>query len=60
MGKKRVGKWSVKNNELCLDIEKEISSCFEVWLAGKDVQLRHKGSDLAFLEGVLRKPSGQR
>jgi hypothetical protein len=35
MGKKRVGKWNVQRNELCLDLEKEISSCFEIWLAGK-------------------------
>jgi hypothetical protein len=60
MSKTKAGKWSVKNNELCLDIEKEISSCFEVWLAGKNVQLRHKGSDMAYLEGMLRRPSSQR
>jgi hypothetical protein len=59
MGKKRVGKWSVQNNELCLDLEKEISSCFEVWLQGKNAQLRHKGSDMSFLEGVIRKPSAR-
>ena len=59
MGKKRVGKWSVQNNELCLDLEKEISSCFEVWLQAKNAQLRHKGSDMSFLEGVLRKPSAR-
>ena len=34
MSKKRVGKWSVQKNELCLDLEKEISNCFEVLLAG--------------------------
>ena len=60
MGKKRVGKWSVQKNELCLDLEKEISSCFEVWLAGKNAQLKHNGSDMPFLEGVLRKPNAQR
>ena len=60
MSKKRVGKWSVQKNELCLDLEKEISSCFEVWLAGKKAQLKHNGSDMPFLEGVLRKPNAQR
>ena len=55
MSKKRVGKWSVQKNELCLDLEKELSSCFEVWTAGKRVQLKHNGSDLPFLEGALRK-----
>jgi hypothetical protein len=57
MGRKRIGKWQVQKDELCLNLEKEISSCFEVWLAGEKFQLKHNGSDLPFLEGVLRKPS---
>jgi hypothetical protein len=60
MSKKRTGKWSVQKDRLCLDLEKEISSCFEVWLSGKMAQLKHSGSDMPFLEGVLRKPSAQR
>jgi hypothetical protein len=57
MGRKRVGKWHVQKNELCLDLEKEISSCFEVWLAGRKAQLKHSDSEFPFLEGVLRKPA---
>jgi hypothetical protein len=59
-GQERVGKWSVHKNDLCLDIEKESSSCFEVWLAWKRVQVKHPGSDLTFLEGLSRKPTERR
>ena len=46
MGRKSVGKWHVQGNELCLD-QKEDSGCYEVWMSGKNVELRRAGSSIA-------------
>ena len=56
MGRKSVGKWRVQKDELCIDRGKEDGGCFEVWLAGKNVELRRQGSTLS-LQGVLQPPS---
>ena len=56
MGRKRVGKWKIEKDELCLDYGKEDSGCYEVWLAGKRVELRRPGLDTPSLEGSLQKP----
>lgn len=56
MGRKTVGKWRVQKDELCLDRGKENGDCYEVWLAGRKVELRRHGSNLP-LEGVLRTPT---
>jgi hypothetical protein len=56
MGRKSVGKWRVQKDELCIDRRKEDGGCFEVWLAGKNVELRRQGSTLP-LQGVLQPPS---
>jgi len=56
MGHKTAGKWRIQKDQLCLDRANELGSGFyEVWLSGKDVQLRGKGSNLP-LEGVLQRP----
>jgi hypothetical protein len=58
MGHKSAGKWRVQKDQLCLDRANELGSgCYEVWLSGKDVQLRGKDSSLP-LEGVLQRPKG--
>jgi hypothetical protein len=51
MGRKRTGKWRVDKDQLCIEFEKEEPKCYEVWMAGKNVELRHQG--LLPLEGVL-------
>ena len=56
MGRKSVGKWRVQKDELCIDRGKDDGGCFEVWLAGKNVELRRQGSTLP-LQGVLQPPS---
>ncbi len=58
MGRKTIGKWRVKSNTLCLDRGNEDSGCYEVWLAGKRVELRREGSKLP-LEGDLQKPGAR-
>jgi hypothetical protein len=59
MGNKSVGKWSVKNDELCHDRGKQFQGCYQVWISGKKVELRREGSSLP-LEGVLQPPAGRK
>jgi hypothetical protein len=57
MGKKRVGSWRIEKDQLCTDYGKEVgSSCYEVWMSGKNVQLRIQDSPALPLEGVLERP----
>ena len=56
MGRKTMGKWFIQKNELCLERAKEEANCYQVWNAGKKIELRRQGSDLA-LQGVLQKPA---
>ena len=55
-GRKTVGTWRVQKDELCVERGKEDSNCYQVWIAGKKVELRREGSSLPF-EGVLEKPT---
>jgi hypothetical protein len=59
MGRKAIGKWNVQKDELCIDRGKDDGGCYQVWLAGKKVELRREGSKLP-LEGVLQKQSVRR
>jgi len=56
MSRKTSGKWRVNKDTLCLDRGKEEQVCYEVWLAGKKVELRRPGVDMPF-EGILQKPA---
>jgi hypothetical protein len=56
MGHKSAGKWRVQKDQLCLQRTTEAGSgCYDVWLSGKNVELRIKDSTLP-LEGILQKP----
>ena len=58
MGRKRTGKWRVEQNQLCIEFEKEpIPKCYDVWVSGKEVQLRREG--LLPLQGTLEPPTGR-
>jgi hypothetical protein len=57
MGHRAVGKWRVQKDQLCLDRGSElVGGCYEVWVAGKKVELRNQIAD-APLEGVLQRPT---
>src|SRR5215471_20269481 len=44
MGRKRAGKWQIEQNQLCIEFEKEpVPNCYDVWLSGKQVELRREG-----------------
>ena len=58
MGRKRTGKWRVEQNQLCIEFEKEpIPDCYDVWLSGKQVELRREGQ--LPLQGTLELSSGR-
>ena len=58
MGRKRAGKWRVEQNQLCVEFEKDpIPKCYDVWVSGKEVELRREG--LLPLQGTLEPPTGR-
>jgi hypothetical protein len=59
MGRKKTGKWHVQKDELCVDRGEDDGGCYQVWLAGKKIELRREGSNLP-LEGVLQRQSSRR
>jgi hypothetical protein len=60
MGYKSVGKWRTQKDQLCLDTGKEPGGgCYEVWVSGKNVELRNQASSVP-LEAVLQKPTDGR
>jgi hypothetical protein len=57
MGTKRTGTWRIQKDQLCTDYGKEVgSNCYEVWMSGKNVQLKIPDSPALPLEGVLARP----
>ena len=60
MGHKSVGKWRIQKDQLCLETGSEPGGgCYEVWLAGRNVELRNRASSTP-LEAVLQKPPQDR
>ena len=45
----------IEKNEICLELGPDEGGCYQVWLAGKKIELRREGSSLS-LEGVLDAP----
>jgi hypothetical protein len=58
MSRKTSGKWAVQKDELCVDRGKDDGGCYQVWLSGKNVELRREGSTLP-LEGILQRPAAR-
>ena len=57
MGHKSAGKWRIQKDQLCLDTGNEPGGgCYEVWLSGRNVDLRNQTSSVP-LEVVLQKPN---
>ena len=56
MGHKSVGKWRIQKDQLCLDAGNEPGGgCYEVWVSGRNVELRNQASSLP-LEAMLQRP----
>jgi hypothetical protein len=59
MGKKRVGKWWIAKDQLCIDVDGEtMVRCYEVRASGNKVELRAEGAYP--LDAVLRAPIDRR
>ena len=56
MGTKKVGKWAIEKDELCLYLKEPDDSCFEVSLSGKRIEMKPSGLGLT-LVGVLQTPA---
>src|SRR5712664_337584 len=56
MGTKKVGKWAVEKDELCLYLKEPDDGCYEVSLSGKRIEMTPSGLGLTF-EGVLQTPA---
>src|SRR6266540_1243179 len=55
MGSKKIGKWFVHSDELCLDLPEPDGGCFEVTATGTNFVLNPKGLGSP-LEGILQAP----
>ena len=53
MGTRKVGRWAVEKDELCLDLNESDDGCYEVSLSGKLITLKPSGVGFP-LEGVLQ------
>lgn len=53
MGSKRLGRWSIQGDELCVDLPDPDGGCFEVALSGTRVVMTPTGLGLPF-DGILR------
>ena len=52
MGKERSGTWRIENNQLCIDLGKDSGGCYDVWLAGSNVEYRRNGLDGSIMVGT--------
>lgn len=56
MGTKKVGKWAVEKDELCLCLKEPDDGCYEVSLSGERIEMKPSGVGLP-LDGVLQTPA---
>ena len=56
MGTKKIGKWAVEKDKLCLYLKEPDDGCYEVSLSGKRIEMKPSGLGL-ILEGVLQTPA---
>jgi hypothetical protein len=55
-GKGRVGKWTVKKDELCTYFKEPDDGCYEVSLSGDRIEMKPSGLGLS-IEGILQAPT---
>ena len=56
MGTKKVGKWAVEKDELCLYLKEPDDGCYEVWLSSGRIKMQPSGLGLS-IEGILQAPT---
>lgn len=53
LGEKKVGKWAVERDELCLHCKDPDDGCYEVWLSSGRIKMQPSGLGLS-IEGILQ------
>lgn len=56
MGTKKVGKWAVEKDELCLYLGETDDGCYEVSVSGERFEMKPTGVGLS-IDGVLQAPA---
>jgi hypothetical protein len=56
LGEKKVGKWAVERDELCLHFKDPDDGCYEVWLSSGRIKMQPSGLGLS-IEGILQAPT---
>ncbi|MGB6400418.1 MAG: hypothetical protein WBF73_32745 [Bradyrhizobium sp.] len=56
MGTKKVGKWQIQKDELCLYFKEPDDGCYEVSLSGDRIEMKPSGLGLS-VEGILQTPT---
>ena len=55
-GKKKVGRWVVEKDELCVYFKEPDDGCYEVLLSGDRIEMKPSGLGLS-IEGILQAPT---
>lgn len=55
MGRKTLGRWRVKQDQLCLDRAPDHQRCYAVSRSGKSYRLQEPGFDI-YEEGIVQRP----
>ena len=56
MGTKKIGKWAIEKDELCLYLKEPDDGCYEVSRPGERIEMKPSGLG-ATIEGVLQTPA---
>ena len=59
MGRKTLGRWQVKRDQLCLDRSPGEQRCYAVLHSGKTYRLQEPGFDI-YEEGIVQRPMARR
>jgi hypothetical protein len=55
-GKRKVGRWVVEKDELCVYFKEPDDGCYEVLLSGDRIEMKPSGLGLS-IEGILQAPT---
>lgn len=55
-GKRKVGKWTIEKDGLCVYFKEPDDGCYEVWFSGDRIEMKPSGLGLS-IEGILQTPT---
>ena len=56
LGMKKIGKWAIEKDELCLYFKEPDDGCYEVWLSKDRIEMKPSGLGLS-IQGILQTPT---